>query len=110
MELRHERRIDPVAGLVSTPELVTKRLDDMIGRNTQVRGALLDHLQDGAEHTGDRGVGLVLPLVESAQAIEMAEELVSAVDEMNDHEAAVVSAPGRVHSRDFSRNRPNGFK
>ena len=96
MKLRPQRRIDAVAGLVAGPELVTERLDDMVGGNAKMRGALLDHLQDGVEHARDGREGLVLSLVESAQAIEMAEELVGAVDEMNDHAGVVVSGKGGI--------------
>ena len=52
-------------------------------------GALLDHLQDAVEHTDHRAEGTVVSFGEAAQAVEMAEELVGAVDEMNDHENLV---------------------
>jgi hypothetical protein len=49
MELREEGGLDTLAGLVARPELVAEGLDDVIGRDADVRGALLDHLEDGIE-------------------------------------------------------------
>ena len=50
VELREQRRLDAVAGLVAGPEVVAKRLDDVIGRDADVRRALLDHLQHRLQH------------------------------------------------------------
>ena len=82
---RSKRRIDAVAGFVAGPQLVAKRFDDVIGRDADVRGAFLDHLQHRMQHAIDRAQRPVLALVEAAQAVEMTEQLVGAVDEMNDH-------------------------
>jgi len=36
-------RFDPFPGLIAWPESVSERLDDLIGRNGDVRGAVADH-------------------------------------------------------------------
>ncbi len=97
MKLRPQRRLDAVAGLVAGPQVVAERLDDVIGRDADVRGAasrssrstVLSTPIDGAER-------LVLALAEAAQAVEVTEQLVGAVDEMDDHvdELAVHRALG----------------
>ena len=45
MELREQRALDAGAGLVAGPEPIAKRLDDMIGSDTEVRVTPLDHLE-----------------------------------------------------------------
>ena len=55
----------------------------MVGRDADVRGALLDHLQHGVQHAHDRAERSVDSLVETARAVEVPEQLVRAVDEMN---------------------------
>ena len=85
MELAEKRRLDALARLVSGPEVVPKRLDDVIGRDADMRRAALQHLQHRVQDAGYRAVRLVLTLVEAAQAVEMAEELVRSVYEVNDH-------------------------
>jgi hypothetical protein len=85
VELRRQGAIDPGPGLVVGPELVPERLDHVIGGDTEVGGALLDHLQHRMQQAGDRAQRLVLALVEAALAVEVAEQLVGAVQDMNDH-------------------------
>ena len=46
---------------------------------------VLDHLEHGLQHADDGAVRAVLAFVEPAQAVEVTEELVGAVDEVNDH-------------------------
>ena len=57
----------------------------MISRHTHVSRSTLDHLQYGIEDADDGPKRSVLALVETAEAIEMAEQLVGAVYEMDDH-------------------------
>lgn len=90
MELSKQRGLDAFAGLVAGPQLVAERLDDMIGGDAQVRGAALDGLEHGVEDAEHGAERRILALVEAAQAVEMTEELVSAVDEVNDHAPAAV--------------------
>ena len=57
----------------------------MIGRHTHVSRSTLDHLQYRIEDANDGAEGPVPTLVETAQAIEVAEQLICAVYQMNDH-------------------------
>ena len=57
----------------------------MIGGDTQVRRSLFDHLQHAAEHTDDSPQGPLVALGDTTAAIVVAEELIGAVDEVNDH-------------------------
>ena len=84
MELREQRRLDAVAGLVAGPHAVAKRLDDVIGRDADVRCSLLDHLQQRLEHADHAAEGRILPLAEAAQAVEVTEQLVRAVHDVDD--------------------------
>ena len=45
MELREQRGLDACAGLVAGPEPIAKRFDDVIGRDAEIGGAVLDHLE-----------------------------------------------------------------
>src|SRR5439155_1089648 len=84
-ELREERALHAIPGLVAGPELVAKRLDDVVGRDAEVRGSLLDHLQDRMQHADHGAEGLILALGKVTPAVELAEQLVRAVYQMNDH-------------------------
>src|SRR5205085_1103955 len=92
MKLRPQRRLDALTGLVSGIEVVAKRLDDVIGGDADVCGAAFEHLDDGSEHSRDSAERRVAAL-EPSYAIEMAKELVRAVNEMNDH--APINEPWR---------------
>jgi hypothetical protein len=65
--------------------MISKRLDHVIGRHAHVRRSTLDHLQYRIQDADDGSKGSVLALVETAQAIEMAEQLVGTIYQMNDH-------------------------
>ena len=86
MELREEGWLDAGRGLAARPELVAERLDDVVGGDADVALALLDHLEHRLQDADDGTERSVLALVEAAQAVEVAKELVGAVDEMNDHD------------------------
>src|SRR3954469_3434979 len=62
----------------------------MIGRDADMSGAGLDHLQNGAKHAKDAAERGVLALGESASTVEVSKELVRAVDEMDDQRAGLV--------------------
>jgi hypothetical protein len=49
-----------------------------------VSGSTLDHLQDSIQNADHRAEGPILSLVETAKAVKMPEQLVRAVDQMND--------------------------
>src|SRR5436190_134500 len=85
MELRPQSGVDALSGLVAGPELIAEGFDDVIGRHADVRGSPLDRLQHRPEHPGHGAERRVLALVEAAETVEVTEELVGAVDEMNDH-------------------------
>jgi hypothetical protein len=57
----------------------------MIGGYTDVSRPRLDHLQDGIHHTDHGAEGRIVPLPEASDAVEVPEQLVGAVEEMNDH-------------------------
>src|SRR4029450_9999364 len=84
MELREQRRLDAGASLVVRPKPIAKRLDHVVRGDAEVRVAILDHLEDGLQHADDGAVGAVHAFVEPAQAVEVTEELVGAVDKVND--------------------------
>ena len=46
---------------------------------------MVDHVEHGLQHADDSAVRAVFAFGESAQAVEVTEEFVSAVDEVNDH-------------------------
>ena len=69
----------------------------MVGRHTDVRGSLFRHLQDRMQHADDGGEGLVLTLIGPALAVELAEQLVCAVDEMNDHSRSNFARCSALH-------------
>lgn len=75
--------------------LVTKGLDNVIGRDAYVSGTFDEHLQHGVEHAGNGSERPVLPLVDAAQAIKMAEEFVGSVDEVNDQSVGRAAGPQR---------------
>ena len=82
-----KRGIDAGAGLVARPEVVAEGLDDVIGRDADVRRAGLEHLQHGVQHAGRGAERLTVAPAAAAAAVEMAEQLVGAVDEVDDHVA-----------------------
>jgi hypothetical protein len=87
LELRQQRWLDTFARLVARPQAVAERLDDMVGGHPDVRLAALDELEHGLEDANHRAERTVLPVVEAAQAVEVSEQLVRAVDEMYDFSA-----------------------
>ena len=91
MELSKQCWLDSFTGLVARPELVTKRLDDVIRCHANVRCSLFDHLQHTVEHAQHGAERLVFPFIESALPVEMTKEFVGAVDEMDDHGEEVMS-------------------
>ena len=83
--MRAQGGLDPGAVLVVRPKSIAKRLNHVIGRDAEVGVAVLDHLQNGLQHADDRAVRAVLTFRKPAQAVEVTEELVSAIDEVHDH-------------------------
>jgi hypothetical protein len=85
VKLRQECGLDAIPGLVAGPETIAEGLDDVIGGHPDVSSPGLDRLQHGMEYADHGAVGPVLALIEAAKAVEMAEQLVGAVQEMYDH-------------------------
>ena len=84
VELRPQRGVDAGPGLVAVPQLVAERLDDVVRGHADVRRPGLDHLQNHlqhAPHCPERRIALLHP----ADAVEVAKELIGAVDEVDDH-------------------------
>ena len=101
VELREQRGLDAIPCFVAGPETVPKGLDDVIGRDTDVSCSRLDHLQHCIQYADHGAEGPILALGEAAKAVKVAEQLVRAVYEMNDH--AFVTA---VHTRQRVRLGP----
>src|SRR5215472_10370417 len=57
----------------------------MIGGHTKMSGALLDHLEHGMQHADDRAEGTIFSFVEAARSVEVTEQLVGAIDQVDDH-------------------------
>jgi hypothetical protein len=85
VELSEKRGLNPIARFVARPEAVSKRLNNVIGRNADVHGATFDHFQYRIEHAYDRTIGSVLTLGEAPQTVEVPEQLVGSVYDVNDH-------------------------
>ena len=52
-ELRQQVAVDAGAGLIARPQIIAERLDDVIGRNGNMGGAVADHAQDRCEYASD---------------------------------------------------------
>src|SRR5207237_5746864 len=50
VELREQGGVDALSRFVIGPEIVAKRLDDVVAGYAEMRGPLLDHLQYGMQH------------------------------------------------------------
>ena len=82
-ELRQQVGIDAGAGLVSGPEAVAERLDDVIGGNADVGRAAIDHAEHRADHATRRAHFPALLVTRGGHGVEVAEQLVGAVDEVD---------------------------
>src|SRR5262245_66295054 len=57
----------------------------MVGGHSEMSGAFLDHLEHGIQHADHRAEGAIFSLVEAARSVEMTEQLVGAIDQVDDH-------------------------
>jgi len=78
--------LHPLTRLVAGPQIVAKTFDHMVGRDTDVRRTIFNQLQRAREGTDDPRV-LVLVGVAAELAVELSIQLVSSVDEVDDHDA-----------------------
>src|SRR5215470_2016705 len=71
----------------------------MIGGHPEMSGALLDHLEHGIQHADDRAEGAISSLVEAARSVEVTEQLVGAIDQVDDHAGPTPPRSCHDHSR-----------
>src|SRR5215467_13278043 len=71
----------------------------MIGGHPKMSGAFLDHLEHGIQHADDRAEGAILSLVEAARAVVVTEQLVGAIDQVDDHAGPTWPRSCHEHSR-----------
>ena len=68
------------------PSLVAKRLDHVVGCDPHMRGPIVEHRDQRAQHPADGADLTVLRVPVSAPGrVEVAEQLVGAVDQMDLH-------------------------
>ena len=111
-ELRQQVGFNAFAGLVTRPQSVAKRFDDVIGRNGDVRGAALDHAQHRGEDASDRGHFAAVLIPRGRQRVVVPEQLVCAVDQI-DVQGATPTQPyrtgtGSINFLNGSRLSPSG--
>ena len=93
-ELGEEFGVDPRAVLVSLVEIVSPRLDDMVGRDPKMRGAIGNQIEHGVEHPS---LGSMPGIAVRFRVVE-AEQLIGAVDEVNLHGPdSPTSTRGKMH-------------
>jgi len=80
LELRQQVGFDAFGRFVAWPESVAKRFDDVIGRNGDVRGFVLEQTQHGSEDASDRGDLPPVRIPCGRQRVIVPEQFVCAVD------------------------------
>jgi hypothetical protein len=83
LKLREQNAIDTSARFVTGPKIVPKRLNDVIGRHTNMRRSFFQHTDRRHKNTGYGPQGWVC-FLKPPDAVKMAKEFVRAVNEMND--------------------------
>ena len=78
----------------SRPQPVAERLDDVIGRHRDVRGAAGDHAQHRREHASHRADLHAVRVTRRRHRIVVPEQLVRAVDQVNVHAGSHCNGPG----------------
>ena len=64
---------------------IAERLDDVIGRHADMGRAAVDHAEHRAHHAARRAHFPPLLVTRGGHGVEVAEELVGAVDQVNSH-------------------------
>src|SRR5437588_7657247 len=82
-ELCKQARIDTLARLVPRPQIVAERLNDMVGRDPDVRNSRLKHHGNASQHSACSRNLLTLLVRMGRHSVEVAKYLVSAIDEVN---------------------------
>src|SRR5512133_1965561 len=85
MKLRKQRRFNPLACLISLPQVISERFYYMVSCNTNVRCTLFDHLQYPVKHTCYSPEWFILSFVEPPQTVEVTVKLISSIDKMYNH-------------------------
>src|SRR5207302_4391037 len=98
MKLPPQRVIDSRAGLVSRPQIVPKRFDDVIGGHADMRCSAFEHLHDRPKHARHCPERRIV-LAKTPDAVEVPEQFVRAIDEVDDH------SPRTVPKKLFTRSR-----
>src|SRR5664279_4399263 len=76
----------PALDLYVGHHVVAEGLDDVIGRHADVRRAILEEREDRLHHTARRtDLDTVAVAMPRARRVILAKDLISSVDEMNDH-------------------------
>ena len=91
VELREQRPLHAFARLVAGPERIAERFNDVVGGDADVRAAFLDQFEHRVQHARHGAERRIL-LLEAAQTVEVAEELVCPVDEMHYHWKRIVGS------------------
>jgi hypothetical protein len=79
VELGEEGGLDPLAGLVARPKIVTEGLDDVVSGHPDVGCPGLDHLQHGVQDPDYGAKGRILSFMETTKPVEVAKQLVGSV-------------------------------
>jgi hypothetical protein len=82
-KLFQQFRVDALSCLIAGPQLISERLNHVIGRNRKVGYAALDHSEHGRENTTNGGHLVAFSIASGGQRIIMAEEFVRAVYEID---------------------------
>src|SRR5260221_8993939 len=85
MKLFVERWLDSFSRFVFRPEFIAKRLDHVIGGNTDVGCAFFNHLEYSVEYANDSTGGFVFAFIKTSLTVKMPEQFVSPVNEVDDH-------------------------
>ena len=99
MKLRAQGTLDTGTSLVARPKPVAERLDHVVGGDTDVGIAALDHLEHTVQNADYGAIRAVHSFVEPALSVEVTEELVCAVDDVNDHARRKLNARLCLNSR-----------
>src|SRR5205085_3638417 len=86
------------ARFVTRPHRVSERLNDVIGCNADVCGAFIEQLSHRCQHSGNCPKRWI-SLLESADSVKVAKELVCAVKQVNDHLETMLASVVEIATR-----------
>ncbi len=105
LELCTQCRLNSLPRFVPFPKLIAERLDNVIRGDAHIPCSLIEHLQHGIEHAGNRPESPILITRGATQPVEMAEEFVGSIDQMNDHVDISSLRPGPLVAAGSRGNR-----